>query len=141
MPDLADILATFRDTGYLIAPAGFGKTHLIAEAVSRGSNRQLVLTHTYAGVNVLRRKMGELRVSQHCFGLTPSLVLRCGSVSRTPRLPDGQANGQLATMVRAISACSVLLDSAFIRRIFRASYAGLYVDEYQDCSACSINLC
>ena len=31
-------------------------------------------------------------------------------------------------------ACSILLDRDFIRRILRASYGGLYVDEYQDCS-------
>jgi DNA helicase-2/ATP-dependent DNA helicase PcrA len=31
-------------------------------------------------------------------------------------------------------ACLTLLDCDFIRRILRASYGGLYVDEYQDCS-------
>ena len=31
-------------------------------------------------------------------------------------------------------ACARLLDQEFIRRIVRASYDGLYVDEYQDCS-------
>ena len=31
-------------------------------------------------------------------------------------------------------ACARLLDHEFIRRIVRASYDGLYVDEYQDCS-------
>src|SRR5438034_11555967 len=31
-------------------------------------------------------------------------------------------------------ACAGLLDFAFIRNIIRASYGGLYVDEYQDCS-------
>jgi len=32
------------------------------------------------------------------------------------------------------SACVELFDEPFIRRIVRASYGGLYVDEYQDCS-------
>jgi hypothetical protein len=31
-------------------------------------------------------------------------------------------------------ACSNLLDCSFVRRILRASYGGLYVDEYQDCT-------
>lgn len=31
-------------------------------------------------------------------------------------------------------ACTSLLECAFIRRIIRVSYAGIYVDEYQDCS-------
>src|SRR4029077_19548381 len=67
VPDLSEFLAAYRGTGYLVAPAGFGKTHLIAEAGSTSANRQLVLTHTYAGVNVLRRKMRDLRVSAKSF--------------------------------------------------------------------------
>jgi hypothetical protein len=136
MPDLADILASYRDTGYLIAPAGFGKTHLIAEAVSRGSDRQLVLTHTYAGVNVLRRKMRELRVRQQLFRVDTiaSFALRlCLSYSGTSRWTTERPVGPQWTDL--YKACSLLLDSGFIRRIVRASYSGLYVDEYQDCSA------
>jgi hypothetical protein len=134
--DLAEILATFRDTGYLIAPAGFGKTHLIAEAVSRGSNRQLVLTHTYTGVNVLRRKMSELKVSRQLFRVDTiaSFALRlCLSYSETSGWTSERPVGPQWTDL--YKACSHLLDSAFIRRIIRASYFGLYVDEYQDCSA------
>jgi hypothetical protein len=136
LPDLADILATCRDTGYLIAPAGFGKTHLIAEAISRGSNRQLVLTHTYAGVNVLRRKMRELRVHQQLFRVDTiaSFALRlCLSYSRTSQWTSERPVG--AQWTDLYKACSLLLDTGFIRRIVRASYSGLYVDEYQDCSA------
>lgn len=136
MPDLAEVLATFRDTGYLVAPAGFGKTHLIAEAVARGPARQLVLTHTYAGVNVLRRKMRELKVSQQLFRVDTiaSFALRlCLSYSGTSRWTSERPTGRQWTAV--YKACSLLLDSSFARRILRASYSGLYVDEYQDCSA------
>jgi hypothetical protein len=135
-PDLAEVLATFRDTGYLLAPAGFGKTHLIAQAVSSASNRQLVLTHTYAGVNVLRRKMRELKVSQQLFRVDTiaSFVLRlCLSYSGTSGWTSERPVGQ--QWAELYKACSLLLDSGFIRRILRASYSGLYVDEYQDCSA------
>ena len=67
MPELSDVLAAHRGSGYVVAQAGFGKTHLIAEAVSRSTERQLVLTHTYAGVNALRRKMRELGVRDGAF--------------------------------------------------------------------------
>jgi AAA domain len=133
--NLAEILATFRDTGYLIAPAGFGKTHLIAEAVSLGSKRQLVLTHTHAGVNVLRHKMGELKVSPKLFRVDTiaSFALRlCLSYSETSEWTSERPVGPQWTDL--YKACSLLFDSAFIRRIIRASYFGLYVDEYQDCS-------
>jgi DNA helicase-2/ATP-dependent DNA helicase PcrA len=65
--DLAGVLAAHCACGYVIAPAGFGKTYLIAEAVSRSADRQLVLTHTYAGVNALRRKMRDLRARDGAF--------------------------------------------------------------------------
>ena len=42
------------------------------------------------------------------------------------------AGGQWPELYRA---CAALLDHPFIRRIIRASCTGLYVDEYQDCSA------
>ena len=135
VPDLPEILAAHRGTGYVVAPAGFGKTHLIAQAISLSQNRQLVLTHTYAGVNVLRRKMRDLAVSSRSFHIDTiaSWALRLSlSYSTTSgwasERPSGDEWGAL------YHACSILLDCDFIRRILRASYGGLYVDEYQDCS-------
>ena len=40
------------DRGLVVAPAGCGKTHLIAEAVGHAKGKQLVLTHTHAGVDL-----------------------------------------------------------------------------------------
>jgi hypothetical protein len=137
MCELAAILAA-HDTGagYVIAPAGFGKTHLIAESTSRGAGRQLVLTHTYAGVNALRKKMRMLGVSErlHHTDTIASWALRlCLSYSGTSRWDKERpaGNEQWSSMYEA---CARLLDYAFVRRIVRASFAGLYVDEYQDCS-------
>lgn len=136
MPDLSEVLAACRGSGYVVASAGFGKTHLIAEAVSRSANRQLVLTHTYAGVNVLRRKMRELRVCNQAFRVDTiaswALRLSLSYPATSGWTIDRPASDQWSALYQA---CSVLLDSGFIRRILRASYAGLYVDEYQDCSA------
>jgi hypothetical protein len=65
--DLSATLAQHNGTGYVLAPAGFGKTHLIAESVGRAERRQLVLTHTFAGVSAIRRKMRLLRVPASLF--------------------------------------------------------------------------
>lgn len=136
MPDLSEVLAAYRGTGYVVAPAGFGKTHLIAEAVSRSATRQLVLTHTYAGVNVLRRKMRELGVCDRAFRVDTiaswALRLSLSYPATSGWTIERPAADQWSQLYQA---CSLLLDSGFIRRILRASYAGLYVDEYQDCSA------
>ena len=135
MPELSEILAAHRGSGYVVAPAGFGKTHLIAESVRCADARQLVLTHTYAGANALRRKMRELSVRDGAcrvdtiasWALRLSLSYPAAS-GWTIERPNQE---QWAALY---GACSALLDHPFIRRIVRASYAGLYVDEYQDCS-------
>ena len=135
MAELPEIVAAHGGAGYVIAPAGYGKTHLIAEAVGLAARRQLVLTHTYAGVNALRRKMRALGVARAAYRVDTiaSWALRlCLSYAGTSgwdvQRPDGE---QWTTLYRS---CSVLLDQMFIRRILKASYGGLYVDEYQDCS-------
>ena len=135
MPELPEILAAHAGPGYVVAPAGFGKTHLIADAVGLATTRQLVLTHTYAGVNALRRKLRELRVpSKACrVDTIASWALRlclsyAGASDWAVQRPQGE---QWTTLYRT---CGELLDHRFIRRILKASYGGLYVDEYQDCS-------
>jgi DNA helicase-2/ATP-dependent DNA helicase PcrA len=135
MTDLSETLAASDCSGYVVAPAGFGKTHLIAVAVSRSSKRQLVLTHTYAGVNVLRRKMRELKVRSQAFHIDTiaSWALRLSlSYPATSGWTSERPSGEEWSIL--YKACSVLLDRSFIRRILRASYTGFYVDEYQDCS-------
>jgi DNA helicase-2/ATP-dependent DNA helicase PcrA len=137
MRELSAVLAAHSaGAGYVVAPAGYGKTYLIAEATARSAGRQLVLTHTYAGVNALRNKMRMLGVSERLYHIDTiaGWALRvCISYSgksgwKTKR-PDG--NDQWSALYEA---CTRLLDWQFMRRIIRASYAGLYVDEYQDCS-------
>lgn len=135
MPKLSEILAAHHGSGYVVAAAGFGKTHLIAEAVSCSSDKQLVLTHTYAGAHALRRKMRELRVRDQFFRIDTiaswALRLSLSYPETSGWTIERPFQDQWAALYRA---CSKLLDSAFIRRIIAASYAGLYVDEYQDCS-------
>lgn len=137
MCELAARLARYEGAGYVVAPAGFGKTHLIAESAALSAGRQLILTHTYAGVNALRRKMRILGVSDRLYRIDTiaSWALRLSlSYSDTSGWQEERPadNEQWDALYEV---CARLLDHAFIRRIVRASYHGLYVDEYQDCSA------
>jgi hypothetical protein len=135
LPSLAEEIALQPRSGYVVAPAGYGKTHLIADAVSRSTNRQLILTHTYAGVNALRVKLRTLRVSTRLFRLdtiaswTLRLVLAFRNTSGwTSERPSGEEWAAL------YGAAASLLEHEFIVRMLRASYGGVFVDEYQDCS-------
>src|SRR5450631_1149027 len=56
MDEAREVAASRRCS--VVAPAGCGKTYLIAYAVTHyGGERELVLTHTHAGVDALRRRL------------------------------------------------------------------------------------
>lgn len=136
MCELSAVLAAHVGTGYVVAPAGYGKTYLIAASTARSDQRQLILTHTYAGVNALRTKMRALGVSdrQYHIDTIASWSLR---LALSYRATSGWTDERPADNERwsaLYEAVGRLMDQEFIRRIVRASYDGLYVDEYQDCS-------
>ena len=65
-----DLLAI--DRGTVTAPAGCGKTHLIAEALTRHADAKpiLVLTHTNAGVVALRGRLDRAGVPAKAYRLS-----------------------------------------------------------------------
>lgn len=129
-------LAAFTGKGYVIAPAGYGKTHLIAMAVKASSKRQLILTHTYAGVHAIKAKMRTLGVSSSLYQIDTlaSWSLRlCLCFPQTSKwnkeYPDTK------DWVKLYDATTSMFPRPFVKRLIQSSYAGLYVDEYQDCSS------
>ena len=65
----ADLLAISRGT--VTAPAGCGKTHLIAETLRRHNAAKpiLILTHTNAGVAALHGRLDNAGVPPHAYRL------------------------------------------------------------------------
>lgn len=133
--ELAKKLSSFQGKGYVIAPAGFGKTHLIALAVNESKDRQLILTHTFAGVHSLKQKLQILDVSSSKYQIDTiaSFTLRlCLAYPKTSgwniEKPAGDEWDKL------YNSAKKLLEKEFIKRIIKNSYTGVYVDEYQDCS-------
>src|SRR6185312_13879352 len=136
MNNVEQIAASKR--AYMIAPAGFGKTHLIANAVTRhGGYRELILTHTHAGVDVLRKriKKSQKPASFRCeidtiagFALRYTLAFPKSSGQLCPQ-PKSDAEWK-----QTYTCCSKLFGLEGLKEILRASYSGVYVDEYQDCS-------
>ena len=133
--ELALKLNDFATKGYVIAPAGYGKTHLIAMAVKAATKRQLILTHTFAGVNSFKTKMHNLGVpaSKYQIDTIASWSLRlCLAYPKTSGWKSEHPTSKQWN--KLYECCSALLGKQFIRRIVAATYAGFYVDEYQDCS-------
>ena len=133
--DLAGIVCATR-RGSVVAAAGCGKTEQIVNAVEFGEGRRLILTHTHAGVDALRHRLRARKVSTNryaidtiagwCLRYAASYPLRSGLNVPEPKGEQDWAGVYAATLQ--------LLASGAIERVLRASYTGVLVDEYQDCS-------
>lgn len=133
--ELAIKLNDCATKGYVLAPAGYGKTHLIALAVKASIGRQLILTHTFAGVNSIKAKMTNLgvRSSQYQVDTIASWALRlCLAYPKTSGWKI--ENPTSKQWNKLYECCSGLLAKGFIRQAVSSGYVGVYVDEYQDCS-------
>lgn len=139
MPVEIDLLTI--DRGTITAPAGCGKTHLIADALSRhtGSKPVLVLTHTNAGVASLRAKLERERVpvSRYRLATIDGWAIRLVNTFPT-RSGINPINLELRDRGRDYAeirnAAGRLLEAGHINDILAATYDRLFVDEYQDCS-------
>jgi len=126
-----------KDRVFVIAPAGYGKTELIVKSVSTlNSGRQLLLTHTHAGVNSLRQRFKKYNIPSALYKIDTiaGFSLQCsvaypitsGIVNTMPTRAEDWIN--------IYESVSSLLSQAFFKKIITASYKGLFVDEYQDCN-------
>lgn len=134
-----DLLAI--DRGTVTAPAGCGKTHLIAQALSRhaGPKPILVLTHTNAGVAALRGRLERARVPASAYRLATidgwAMRLLTLFPQRAGHDPDILSVTNARAHYPAIRAAARhLLAGQHINDILAATYDRLIVDEYQDCS-------
>ena len=126
---------------FAVAAAGCGKTHLLAQIVAdQRSGRQLVLTHTHAGVAAIKKRLTDMRVPHNKFHLDTiaGWCLRYGAAypdisGVRPDIEKSEIDWKhLSPMVYAGAAkvCS----SPLGKRVLKASYNGVLIDEYQDCS-------
>jgi hypothetical protein len=121
---------------FAVAAAGCGKTELLGQLiVDHRSGRQLVLTHTHAGVAAIRRRLAGMGVPHDKFHLDTiaGWCLRYGAAypAISGFQPDSEADPDWgATSPGAEKVCRTALG----KRVVSESYNGVLVDEYQDCS-------
>jgi DNA helicase-2/ATP-dependent DNA helicase PcrA len=132
--DLAPLIYSLS-AGSVVAAAGCGKTEQIARATGYGEGRRLVLTHTHAGVDALRKRLKDNHVSSTRFAIDTiaGWCLRyAASYPSRSRLTVVEPKGEEG-WTSVYDATLKLLVSGAINQVLRASYSGVFVDEYQDC--------
>jgi hypothetical protein len=139
MPPEIDLFAAAR--GSVTAPAGCGKTQLIADTVFEHKDLKpiLILTHTNAGVASLRARLVDKKVPSSSYrvmtldGFAIRLIrkfpLRSGHNPQILELRD-RVNDYQSIRDAAVS----LAKSGHLKDALAATYARLLVDEYQDCN-------
>lgn len=127
----------------IIAPAGYGKTHTIAECLKymkehQGIESQLILTHTHAGVASIKEKVAKV---------SPSCIYHIETISSFAQkyvesfycgtLPLQDEDGYFPFIIKTAVS---LFSKRLIQIIISTTYKGLFVDEYQDCTLSQHNL-
>lgn len=134
-----DLSAQFAsaEKGLVIAPAGCGKTELIASAVSRNDGlRSLILTHTNAGVLSLQKRLARFGVGAQKFHLDTisGWVLRYCQAYPTASGVTIDPAGDNIPWADLYDGMARLLKLTAITQVIKRSYSGIFVDEYQDCT-------
>lgn len=121
---------------FAVAAAGCGKTELLGNVVADPrTGRQLVLTHTHAGIAAIRKRLDQLRVPREKFDVD-TIAGWCLRYSAAYPVISGYRPSAatdadwVATYAGAERVCRTELG----KRVVSASYNGILIDEYQDCS-------
>ena len=120
----------------IIAPAGYGKTEEIADAVQLCEGKQLILTHTRAGVAALRERMKRKKISAEKYEIDTiaSFCLKwCKAYPSTAgvRIPEKISEINYKDIYNGTVK---VFAYHWARTVLEQTYTGLFVDEYQDCT-------
>lgn len=125
----------------IIAPAGHGKTEMIAEIVKYAEGKQLLLTHTNAGVDAIEKRLQKRNVSKEKYAVTTIAafcIKWCMSYNHTGCFDKclSPLNGREesdAYYAQLYLGAQKILETNWAGYVLKATYTGIVVDEYQDC--------
>ena len=125
----------------IIAPAGYGKTYSIAECLQHTKGRQLILTHTHAGVASLKDKIQEHQIDcdryrvETITGFAQKYVKAFYCGKDMPEQDDSEVYYPFL-----IDKARTIFNISPVQDVVKTTYSGLFVDEYQDCTKEQHNL-
>jgi superfamily I DNA/RNA helicase len=124
-----------KDKSLLIAPAGYGKTYTIVECLKYTSGRQLILTHTHAGVASIKEKIKKASIASNRYNVETISSFAQKYVNAFysgTDIPDQENSREYHSFI--IDKAINIFKANIVRNVIIATYDGLFVDEYQDCT-------
>lgn len=117
----------------VVAPAGHGKTELLARAAAQGQ-RTLILTHTHAGVHAISARIRRLGIAKDSVTIDTIASWTSRYAYAFPKLAGNPPrNPKGAEWNQVYQGALNVLSSPVTQRIVQASYDRVFIDEYQDC--------
>ncbi|MGC4100856.1 UvrD-helicase domain-containing protein [Ferruginibacter sp.] len=123
------------DKSMLIAPAGHGKTHSITECLLHTEGKQLILTHTHAGVASINEKIKKNKLSPqkyHVETIAGYAQKYVQAYCKKASVPDRDNTDIYYSFI--LEKAKSIIASPIISHSIKTTYTGLFVDEYQDCT-------
>jgi len=126
-----------KEKSMLIAPAGFGKTHTIAECLkhTQSIGKQLILTHTHAGVTSIKEKLMKEGIPYSSYQvetITSFAQKYVMSFYTGVDIPEQVDTKNYYPFI--LEKTIILFKLNPIKQVILNTYKGLFVDEYQDCT-------
>lgn len=130
-----------KNTAALIAPAGHGKTELVVDMVETFTGKQLVLTHTNAGVDAIEKRLAKRKISPNKFTVLTiaAFCMKWGyayhhTAKINPNLSPIKKSDRSKYYAQIYPGAVNLFQHAWAGSILKSAYSGIIVDEYQDCT-------
>jgi hypothetical protein len=123
------------DKTLLVAPAGYGKTYTIAKSLKYTAGQQLILTHTHAGVASIKEKIREFDIASNRYNVETisSFAQRyVKAFYMGADIPVQEDAKEYHPFM--VDKAAIIFRSRVVKDVITATYGGLFVDEYQDCT-------
>ena len=124
-----------KKSASIVAPAGHGKTEMIVDLVAASKGKTLLVTHTNAGIEALKKRLSKRGISSKRYSITTiaGFCLRwCFSYPVTANIQDIPITSKEYYPMLYDGAVAIFQHS-WAREVLQKTYTCVIVDEYQDC--------
>lgn len=124
-----------KRNAYIVAPAGHGKTEKIVDLVMASAGKVLLLTHTNAGVDALKKRLRKRNINDRKFSISTiaGFCMRWCAAYPTTSNTVGIKLGDRDFYPKCYIGASAIFSTCWAQNVIKSTYSCVIVDEYQDC--------